>query len=182
MVSVDAGILSLLLHPMAKPPDDPATKKPVEKAQERIEQLIQDLDTAKERIIIPAPALSEFLVLAGPDGPRYLNELSLDPNIYVQPFDERAAIELAAMELAARAHGQKRHPLPPTTAWQKVKIDRQIVAISKLYAVRTIYSDDGDVRSIAADNSIKTLSTWDLPLPKSRTPLLDDKGSPLDIT
>jgi hypothetical protein len=69
MVSVDAGILSLLLHPTARPPLDPATGKPVEKAQERIEQLVDDLETAKERIIVPAPALSEFLVLAGAAGP-----------------------------------------------------------------------------------------------------------------
>jgi hypothetical protein len=183
MVSIDSGILSLLLHPTAKPPDDPATGKPLLKAQERIEQLLEDLDAAKERIIVPAPALGEFLVLAGADGPKYLSELSLDPNIYIQPFDERAAVELAAMELTARAAGHKRHPLPQTAPWQKVKFDRQIVAISKLHGVRTLYTDDADVKSIAADNGLKTLSSWDLPLPKSRTPLLDnEEDNPLDIT
>jgi predicted nucleic acid-binding protein len=101
MVSVDAGVLSLLLHPGAKAPKDPATNKPVEKAHERIEQLIDDLDAAKERIIVPAPALSEFLVLAGEDGPKYLNELALLSHIYIQPFDQMAAIELAAIELLA---------------------------------------------------------------------------------
>ena len=181
MVSVDAGILSLFLHPTAKPPNDPGTKKPVDKAHERVEQLIDDLDKAKERIIIPTPALSEFLVLAGASGPQYLSELSLLSNIYIQPFDQMAAIELAAIELAARAKGTKRHPLPSTVSWQKVKFDRQIVAISKLHQCRTIYSDDGDVRSIANDLGIKTISSWELSLPQSTTPLLDNSGPTIPV-
>ena len=38
MVSVDAGVLSLLLHPGARAPKDPTTNKPTEKARERVEQ------------------------------------------------------------------------------------------------------------------------------------------------
>jgi predicted nucleic acid-binding protein len=181
MVSVDAGVLSLLLHPGARPPDDPSTKRPVEKAHERVEQLIADLDAAKERIIIPAPALSEFLVLAGADGPQYLSELALQSHIYIQPFDQMAAVELAAMELLARKKGTKRHPLPATAPWQKVKLDRQIVAISRLHQCKTIYSDDSDVRAIAEDIGIKTISTWELSLPASKTPLLDESGAPITI-
>ena len=181
MVSVDTGILSLMLHPTAKPPKDPATQKPVERAHERIEQLLEDLDAAKERIIVPAPALSEFLVLAGNDAAQYLNELALQSNVYIQPFDQRAAVELAAMELAARNKGNKRHPASISAPWQKVKLDRQIVAISKLLQVHTLYSDDSDVKNIAEYVGIKVVSTWDLSLPKSKTPLLDDKGGPLDI-
>jgi predicted nucleic acid-binding protein len=181
MVSVDAGVLSLLLYPGAKPPADPSTKKPVEKAHERVEQLIDDLDAAKERIIIPAPALSEFLVLAGNDGPQYLSEIALQSHLYIQPFDQMAAIELAAMELLSRKKGGKRHPLPVTIPWQKVKFDRQIVAISKLHQCKAIYSDDGDVRRIAEDVGIKTISTWELNLPKSKTPLLDESGTPITI-
>lgn len=181
MVSVDAGVLSLLLYPGAKAPNDPKTKKPVEKAHERVEQLIEDLDAAKERIIIPAPALSEFLVLVGEDGPQYLAEIALQSHIYIQPFDQLAAIELAAMELLARKKGSKRHPLPATAPWQKVKIDRQIVAISKLHQVKAIYSDDSDVRNIAEGVGIKTISTWELSAPKSKTPLLDESGAPITI-
>jgi hypothetical protein len=182
MVSVDTGMLSLLLYPGAKPPSDPATGKPVDKAQERVEQLIDDLERAKERIIIPAPALSEFLVLAGQDGPQYLSEISLLSNIYIQPFDQMAAIELAAMELLARKKGNKRHPLPTTVPWQKVKLDRQIVAITKLHQCKTIYSDDAGVRAIAEDIGIKTISTWELAPAQSKTPLLDESGPPLPLS
>jgi predicted nucleic acid-binding protein len=181
MVSVDAGVLSLLLHPGAKPPNDPTTKRPVEKAHERVEQLIDDLDSARERIIISAPALSEFLVLAGPDGPQYLSELALMSHVHIEPFDQRAAVELAAIELLARKKGSKRHPLPTGAPWQKVKFDRQIVAVSKLHQCKAIYSDDGDIREIAEDIGLKTISTWELPLPVSKTPLLDSSGAPIKI-
>lgn len=177
MVSIDAGFLGLLLHPNAKAPEDPTTNKPTAKAKERIEQLVEDLDSQRERIIIPAPALSEFLVLAGTDGPQFLTEIALQANFYVQPFDQLAAVELAGMELLARGKGHKRTPLPIITAWQKVKFDRQIIAIAKLHKVHTIYSDDGDVRELAEDVGIKGVAIWELPLPASNTPLLDDSDS-----
>jgi predicted nucleic acid-binding protein len=177
MVSIDAGFLGLFLHPDAKASDDPATKKPTDKARERVEQLIDDLDSQRERIIIPAPALSEFLVLAGKDGPRYLSEISLQASFYIQPFDQLAAIELAGMELLARNKGHKRSPLQQDVPWQKVKFDRQIVAIAKLHKAHTIYSTDDDVKVIAEDLGIKAVSVWELPLPISKTPLLDDADS-----
>ena len=40
MVAIDNTTLALLLHPKAKPPNDPQTKLPLEKCKERIEQLI----------------------------------------------------------------------------------------------------------------------------------------------
>jgi hypothetical protein len=132
MVSMDAGFLGLLLHPAAKPPNDPATKKPLVRAKDRIEKLVDDLNAGNDRIILPTPALCEFLVLAENDGPEYLAELSNLPGFYIRPFDQMAAIELAAMELLARGKGSKRLPTLPATPWQKVKFDRQIVAISKI--------------------------------------------------
>jgi hypothetical protein len=173
MVSIDTTILSLLLHPTAKPPNDPGTQKPLERAQERIEQLVDDLDAANERIILPSPALAEFLVFADTAGPQYLSELSNLSHVYIEPFDQLAAIELAAMELLARKSGSKRHPLPPDVPWQKVKFDRQIVAISKFHGCKTIYSDDAQVRAIAEDVGIKVVSSWELPLPPSKAPLFD---------
>ncbi len=173
MVSIDAGFLGLLLYPTAKAPEDPKTKKPTERAKERLEQLLEDLDAKRERIIIPAPALAEFLVLAGKDGPQYLSDIALQSSFHVEPFDQLAAVELAAMEILARGSGHKRSPLPVATSWQKVKFDRQIVATAKLHKVHTIYSDDGDVRDIAEDVGIKGVATWELPLPKSKTPLFD---------
>lgn len=55
MVAIDETTLSLMLHPAARPPQDPATRKPVERVQDRIEKLLEDLDADNERIILPTP-------------------------------------------------------------------------------------------------------------------------------
>jgi hypothetical protein len=64
-------------------------------------------------------------------------------------------------------------PVPAETPWQKVKYDRQIVAISKVHKVHTIYSNDDHVRVIAENLGIKVVPCWELPLPPSDTPLFD---------
>ena len=178
MVSMDAGYLGLLLHPAAKPPLDPLTKKPLTRAKDRIERLVDDLHASNERVVIPTPALCEFLVLAEDYAQQYLSDLANQPSFYVRPFDQMAAVELAAMELLARRKGGKRLPTSLGTPWQKVKYDRQIVAISKVHQVHTIYSDDNDIRVIAENEGIKVIPCWELPLPPSDTPLFDDVPPP----
>jgi hypothetical protein len=164
MVAVDTGILSLMFAPGTKPPTDPSTGNPTERAAERVEKLVDDLDLAKERVIISTPVLSEFLILAGDDGPAYLAEIANYISFTVRPFDQMAAIELASLELQARKRGSKRSPASPDAPWQKVKVDRQIVAIAKVNNAHTLYSDDGDVRNIAEEIGIKVVSSWQLPL------------------
>jgi PIN domain len=181
MVSIDAGFLGLFLYPSAKPPNDPATGLPTVQAKERVEQLIDDLVAKRERVIISAPALAEFLVLAADDGPQYLTEIELQSNFYIQPFDELVAVELAAIELLARKRGQKRYPLPESVPWQKVKFDRQIVAVAKFHKAHTLYSDDGDIRAIAEDVGIKGVACWELEVPKGNPSLFDDIDSPSGV-
>ena len=74
MVAIDNTTLALLLHPKAKPPNDPQTKRPLEKCKERIEQLILDIEAEDERVVVPTPVLSEFLILAGKEGPAVSGE------------------------------------------------------------------------------------------------------------
>jgi hypothetical protein len=180
MVSMDTGYLGLLLHPGAKPPLDPATQKPLIRAQDRIEKLVNDLNASNERIVIATPVLCEFLVLAENDGPQYLSEILLQPGFRIQPFDQMAAVELAAMELLARGRGGKRSPAASSTPWQKVKFDRQIVAIAKVQQVHTIYSDDADVKAIAEAAGMKVVPCWELPVPPSKTPLFDNVPPPTE--
>jgi hypothetical protein len=129
MVGIDETTLSLILHPEARPPKDPATHKLVERVSDRIEKLLEDLDAESERIVLPTPALCEFLVLAGRQGPEYLDKIKEMKTFLVKPFDEMAAIELAAIEYEARSAGNKRGTV--AAPWTKVKFDRQIVAITK---------------------------------------------------
>ncbi len=178
MVSIDATFLALMLHPQAKPCIDPATKRPVTHLAERIAKLLDDLDASHERIILPTPALSEFLVLAKDDGAAYLSDLHQMRGILIRPFDEMAAIELANMEVKARKKGNKRRPAADDAPWQKVKVDRQIVAVAKVNGAQIIYSDDGDVINIAEELGIKSVRCCDLPIPPSNTPLLDTMSAP----
>lgn len=171
-MGVDCNFLSLILHPGAKAPDDPSTKQPIERLRERLDSLLQELDEKEERILVPMPVLAEFLILAGNDGPEYLQTLGQSKTFFLAPFDERAAIELAAMELEDRGKADKRGGVK--APWQKVKVDRQIVAIAKVNDVHTLYADDGDPKSLARRVGIKVVSSWELYLPPSDTPLFDN--------
>ncbi|CAN5786072.1 hypothetical protein BH23PSE1_BH23PSE1_09810 [soil metagenome] len=48
MVVFDTSILLLVLDPQAKPPDDPKSGAPVDRAAERIEHLIKTLAEARQ--------------------------------------------------------------------------------------------------------------------------------------
>jgi hypothetical protein len=173
MVGIDETTLSLILHPAARPPKDPTTHKLVERVEDRIEKLLEDLDADSERIILPTPALCEFLVLAGKDGPEYLDRIRGTKTFLIKPFDEMAAIELAAIEYEARGSGNKRGS--STAPWTKVKFDRQIVAIAKVNGCKRLYSDDGDVIKFGVKAGIEVISTWNLPLPLAKqTKMFED--------
>lgn len=163
MVVIDATTLLLLLRPDTPVPNGP-DGLPIDRAKERIEHLIERLKKSGERIAIPTPALSEALVRAGAGASQKIVE-ALDKMIVfrVEPFDARAAIEVAAMTRDAKARGNKRGATAAT--WAKVKYDRQIVAIAKVIGATTIYSDDGDVGSIAKEAKITVVSIADLRLP-----------------
>lgn len=166
MVGVDSTILSLILHPRARPPIDPSTRKPVERMVDRVEQLLEDLDAEGERLIIPTPVLAEFLVLAGRDGPKYLDEISSRKTFLVRPFDEMAAVELAAQEHEDRSKGDRKGG--SSAVWQKVKIDRQIVITVKVNGAKRIYTDDTDMRKQAIKLGMEVISSWELPLPAAK--------------
>jgi predicted nucleic acid-binding protein len=171
MVAIDNTFLSLMLHPRAKPPKDPATGEPVERIADRIEKLLEDLDSESERIILPTPVLSEFLILAGKDGPVYLDKLSTMKNILVKPFDQVAAIELAAVEVEERLKRGKRGG--SASPWAKLRFDRQIVAIAKTNRATRMYSDDEDVMKFATRIGMQVSRTWELPLPAAKQIIID---------
>ena len=166
MVAIDSTFLALMLHEKALPPQDPSTKKPVERVMDRIEKLLEDLDSESERIILPTPVLSEFLILVGKDGPGYLDKISGMKTILIKPFDEKAAIELAAREVEDREKGSKRGG--SANPWAKLRFDRQIVAIAATNEAKRIYSDDEDVRKFATRLRIDVIRTWELQLPPAK--------------
>jgi hypothetical protein len=64
MVAFDNTILSILLFPDAEVHEGPEPK-PVERARDRVNALVQEIAEAGEQVLIPSPALAE--VLATPD-------------------------------------------------------------------------------------------------------------------
>jgi hypothetical protein len=61
MVVIDATMLMVLLRPAIIPSAGPDGVK-IDHPKERIEFLVQELEKAKTKIIVPTPALSEALV------------------------------------------------------------------------------------------------------------------------
>lgn len=156
MVAFDNNIFCLALHL--------AAKSEVDRARDRVEYLLQTLRDQNERVILPTPVLAEFLVFAGDEAPLYLEKLRDNSIFRIEPFDERAAIELAQVELLARRGGNKKGQ-GIHSEWQKVKFDRQIVSVAKVNGAHCIYSTDSDVGKHAVDFGLQVLTIQDLPLP-----------------
>lgn len=161
MVVMDSTTLLLLFFPSANPPLD-ETHKPVTRCKERIEYLLQSLTKAGIKVMVPTPVLSELLVQAGPDKAKLVAEMNGAYAFRIEPFDTRAAIEVAHLTDADLQSGK---PLNQDQTKAKVKYDRQIVAIAKVNGVATIYSDDRGVAKRAEANGMTCIRTADLPLP-----------------
>lgn len=163
-VAFDASILLPLLNPSVQGPIDPVTGKNLESCRERIDYLIQSLEDNRTKIIIPTPALSEILVYADKAGPQYLSRIRDSRSFKIEPFDERAAVEVAFMiREELRSFGQKRRK-QATQTWAKVKFDWQIVAIAKVNGASIVYSDDAGVRSFAQGSRLTVIGLAQLPL------------------
>ena len=171
MIVVDNTFLSVMFFPDVAPPIDPATNKPIHRLQERIDELIENLRADREKILIPSPVLSEFLFMAGKDGPLYLAELDSDGVWEVAGFDQKAAIELAALNLTIKGRlSRTKQKIDEETTDTKAKVtfDKQIGAIAVANEVSTIYSDDQGVKNFAGYASIEVIPMSKLPLPSAK--------------
>lgn len=173
MLAVDSSALALLVNPDASPPIDPTTSKPVVQARARVIGLIASL-TAADSLIVPTPVLAEVLVRAGDGGPAVLEQLQGQARIRVRPFDERSAIEVAVMTKEAIKAGDKRGG--SDEPWQKVKFDRQIIAIARVSGASRIYADDRGLSSFARILGMDVVSTWELPIPEGTENLFTVAG------
>jgi len=165
MVVIDATILMLFLRPDVGVPTGPG-KVPIDRPIERINFLVDRLQKAKARIILPTPVLSEVLVRVEARVAQQLVErISTHAVFRIEPFDVRAAIEVAIMTRNTIDGGRHPKRRDSQATWAKLKYDRQVVAIAKVAQAKTIYSDDSDIRSIAKREGIEVIGLADLPLP-----------------
>jgi len=163
-VAFDSTTLSILLNPDARVPNDPATGKPIDLPKERVQALVVKIQKEKEKIVIPAPVTAEILTVVGPTYADYLAIINKSRVFEVVPLDEKAAIELAFLNRDAFAASDKKNRLQP---YQKVKVDRQILAICKTAGCDTLYTDDKSLIASAKLCGIKTVRLSELPLPDS---------------
>jgi hypothetical protein len=163
MIAFDCSVLCLTIYPNAGIPYDFKTGLPIDNAKARVDGLIVESEKSGEIILIPTPALSETLVVVAPSIQNYLDELANQAYFKVVPFGERAAIEVALRTKLAINQGDKKEGVP--SAWDKVKYDRQIVAIAKVEGASIIYSTDRHIHAHAGLWGIKVLNISDLPIP-----------------
>jgi hypothetical protein len=163
LIVFDATALMLMVHPDAMPPTDPVTGAPVSQVRERFEFLEQRIQSSGETILIPAPALAEVLVGLEDDGPAVIERLNGSARFKIAEFDTMAAVELAAMTREAIRAGDKKDG--SASPWQKVKIDRQIIAIARSRGAHAIYSDDEGLARFASNVGIQVVQTWSMLLP-----------------
>jgi hypothetical protein len=170
MVVFDSAVLTLLLWDHARSPLDPSTSKPVERCKERMELLVHSLHKAKQTIIIPTPVVSEVLTVSA-GGLRYVALLQKGTVFRIEPFDTRAAIELAEMNKTLLATGDKKGGID--APWQKIKFDRQIAAIAKVVGAKVLYTNDGPLKTTAESVGLKVIGVHELPAPVNDK---DDQG------
>ncbi|GHA65975.1 hypothetical protein GCM10009007_03020 [Formosimonas limnophila] len=140
-------------------------------SHERIELFLSWADAHKIKLLIPMPVISEYLVGADQASTRFISGLSRQNNIILAPFDLPSAYECALIDAAAIQRGDKRDG--QSHAWQKIKIDRQIVAIAKTYGATAIISSDKGVVACAARVGIESIEVSLLPISEK------DKQMPL---
>ncbi|NRF68667.1 PIN domain-containing protein [Aquincola sp. S2] len=138
-------------------PDDPD--------RQRFEFLLTRVAAVKGRVVIPTPVVAEFLVGADAGSADWLTTLDRKAAVQVAPFDRRAAMECAQIDRELIRKGDKRGGRKD--AWQRIKIDRQVVAIAKVAGATMIISDDAGLCQTAKSLGMQATSVSDLPLPDS---------------
>jgi hypothetical protein len=177
-VTFDTNMLLLLLDPKLPPPTAKDGEPLADHVNERINYLVAELTREHEKIIIPTPVRAEVLVRAGAAGTDYLNRLSNAAAFKIESFDQRCAIEVAAMTASALKDGHKAGG--SSAAWQKVKFDRQIAATARVHQCSAIYTDDVNLAVTARAIGIETIGVADLPLPPEDAQLSIPWGLPED--
>jgi predicted nucleic acid-binding protein len=153
-ILVDANFLIASIHPKTSSDD-----------RAKIDYFFIRAEKAKSKIIIPMPAIAEYLVLADTAAIETLNRLERKAFIVVAPFDRSAAFECALLDRAAIGSGDKKDgALAP---WQKIKIDRQIVATGKAHGASLVISGDDGVRNNALRVGMLAKTIQELELPES---------------
>lgn len=126
-------------------------------------------------VIVATPALSEFLVRAGDAGQAWLAMVEKKRAFQVASFDRRAATECADLDRVALDSKDKRQG--SKDVWQKVKVDRQILAIARVNRADKLITADFGLSKLCVACKITNMQIEDLDLPDSARQHSLDLGS-----
>jgi hypothetical protein len=164
MVVIDATMLMLLFRPDVPARITDSKGKTIDHVRDRLAYLVKTIEGSKSHIVIPTPVLSELLVRTTPqETQRILDEINRAAVFRIEPFETRAAIELAVMTRGALDAGSKKGG--SNEPWAKVKFDRQIIAVARVVQATTIYTDDENLASTAKAVGMQPIGLADLALP-----------------
>lgn len=155
----------------------------VDDDRSRLAHLFEAVSKANGKLIIPTPSLAEYLVKTDEATADWLAAIEKKKSIVIGAFDRRAAFECSLLDKSAIGAGDKKGGrLEP---WQKIKVDRQIIAIARVHNADLIVSNDGGLRSTAKSVGMKAVEISELPLPDAARqanlplePVIEAKESP----
>ncbi len=163
-VGFDTTMLSILLNPDCRIPNLPGTQTQVEHAKERAQGLLQSLEKARRKIVVPTPAAAELLTAIGPEAQQYINMVQRSRLFEVASFDPRCAHELAILNRGVFKDIDDRNDAQP---YQKRKVDRQIIAVCRVHDVTDLHTTDGNLCNLARLCGINPIRIEELPIPDS---------------
>jgi predicted nucleic acid-binding protein len=163
-VAFDNTMLSILLNPNGQIPSDKETGLPVSDALARAEHVVQLIQRARRKIVLPAPACAELLTAIGPDAQQYINVVGRSRVFEIGSFDARCAAELALLNRGTFKAQDDRDRAEP---YQKRKVDRQILAICKVYGATELYTDDRGLANRARLCGIAPVGIGEVAIPDS---------------
>lgn len=143
---------------------NPKSRVLVDLGKERLKGFIARAEKERRKIVIPTPATAELLTAIGPTSADYLRVINRKAVFEVRPFDEVAAMELAFLNRDVFAGLDKKNKLE---AWQKIKVDRQIIAIAKVADCEQILTEDDGLANRARLCDIEPIKLADLPIPEA---------------
>jgi predicted nucleic acid-binding protein len=118
--------------------------------------LIDETQKSRGRIVIPAPALSEFAVRARKEEIQFLLEEKI---FQIAPFDTRAALECGAIYktwLTGQSKNERK---------SKIKFELQILSIAKVNNATLLITNDHQLRTMSARYGILVKNVEDIALP-----------------
>lgn len=119
------------------------------------------------RIVVPAPVFAEFLIKTDEATKGWFTGLERKRSVVVAPLDKRAAFECALIDKSVIATYGNKKGQQTEEPWQKIKVDRQVLAIAKANNSDLLVSNDKNMHKSAELIGVNVMYLQDLELPES---------------